>query len=212
MAIIKHRCHVGEKQNERYRGETIRISKIASLTPDPPDKSSKNFFRALGLGVKNLGSSMTPVPVTAQSLSLDGILWKTKAGCEAMDDLPDINDPLWLSPLSDAQLEDIARIEARHQEWRGKEAVEILVKVRHEVGNAFVALDLVVLHPVCDNCASQIIESSPVNIVRVWPELADGRLRLYDRGDHSLYFFEDEVSDAPGYAIQCHLVANQLLR
>lgn len=122
-----------------------------------------------------------------------------------MDDLPDINDPLWLSPLTDAQLEDIARIEARHQEWRRKEAVEVLVKLRQKVGNAFVALDLVVLDPVCDNCASQIIESSPVNIVRVWPELADGRLRLYDRGDHSLYFFEDEVSEAPGYAIQCHL-------
>ncbi|HEX7773672.1 MAG TPA: hypothetical protein VF435_14730 [Pyrinomonadaceae bacterium] len=94
---------------------------------------------------------MTQSQSLPQSQSLDGILWKTKAGYEAMDDMPDINDPLWLTPLTDAQLEDIARIEARHQEWRRKEAVEVLVKLRHEAGNAFVAIDLVVLDPVCDN-------------------------------------------------------------
>jgi 5-methylcytosine-specific restriction endonuclease McrA len=123
-------------------------------------------------------------------------------------DCPDINDPVFRH-LTVADLEEDARNERRLQEWRRKEAAEILVGLRKEVGSAFVALSLIVLEPVCYDCRYQLGGGSS-QIVRVWPQIADGRLRLYDRGDLNVYFFDDNKPETQGYAIICDLCQNSV--
>jgi|ERR1043166_108637 hypothetical protein len=125
-------------------------------------------------------------------------------------------------PLNDEQLEELAKIESRYHEARSRAAIKVLVDLRKEVGDAFVALDVVVLKPVCEQCLHRLTGDgdtgySKVNIVRVWPELADGRLRLYDRGSHQLFFFDNdgnpdgnEHEEREFHSIECYLCSDRM--
>ena len=120
-------------------------------------------------------------------------------------------------PLNDEQLEELAKIESRYHQARSKAALKVLVDLRKEIGDAFVALDVVVLKPICEQCMYRLTGDrgpgcSRSNIIRVWPELADGRLRLYDGASHRLFFFDDDEEEGQRefHPIECYLCRDRI--
>jgi HNH endonuclease len=114
------------------------------------------------------------------------------------------------APLTEEQLMEEARLLSRYHAWRSKEALSIFVGMRKELCDAFVSLDIVVLRPICLNCRYQLIGQEWPNaphpeIVRIWPELANGRLRLYEAAGQSVEFWPADEGEAEFHSIDCHL-------
>ncbi len=104
-------------------------------------------------------------------------------------------------PLTEEQLIEEAKLESRYHAWRSKEALSIFVELRKELCNAFVSLDIVVLKPICLNCRYQAIgqewpDAPHPEIVRIWPELTNGRLRLYEAAGQSVEFWPADDGEA----------------
>jgi 5-methylcytosine-specific restriction endonuclease McrA len=122
-------------------------------------------------------------------------------------------------PLTEDQLIEEAKIESRYHAWRSNEALSIFIELRKELCDAFISLDIVVLKPICLNCRYQLIgqewpDAPHPEIVRIWPELANGRLRLYEAGNQTVEFWPAEESaednDAEFYSIHCYLCTAQI--
>jgi hypothetical protein len=117
-----------------------------------------------------------------------------------------------LEPLSEEQIFEEARSLSRYHLWRSKEALRIFVKLRKELCDPFINLDIVILKPICLNCGYRLTgdewADAPVGqIVRLWPEVANGRLRLYYPATHSVEFWPVE-GETEFYAIDCSLCSD----
>jgi hypothetical protein len=141
-----------------------------------------------------------------------GLIESKLVGCRRSGDCNTMFD---FEPLTEDQLIEQAKIESRYHAWRSKEALSIFVELRKELCDAFVSLDIVVLKAICLNCRYQAIgqewpDAPHPDIVRIWPELGNGRLRLYEAAGQSVEFWPADDSDAEFHSITCSLCGAEI--
>jgi len=118
-------------------------------------------------------------------------------------------------PRCEEDIFEEARSLQPYYEWRCKEALKIFVEMREHICDAFITLDVVVLKAICLNCRYRLTGSEcpyvpNVDIVRLWPEEIDSRLRLYDAASHCVHFWPPDNPDSEFYSIDCYLCRDRI--
>ena len=106
-----------------------------------------------------------------------------------------------LQPRSEEDILAEARSRQPYYEWRCKEALRILLGMREHICDAFITLDVVILKPICLNCryrltGSEWADTPRVDMVRLWPEEVDGRVRFYDAASNCVHFWPPDNSES----------------
>lgn len=121
-------------------------------------------------------------------------------------------------PMTDEQIEKLARIEERVRITRRTGAWKHLAELRQEIGDPFGSLEVTVLRPMCSYCFGRLtgndwdrsyLKDHQRKIIVLYPTEVDGCGRLYDPRGKQVHIFDSE-SKPFSYRTPCLLCRDRV--
>ncbi len=127
-----------------------------------------------------------------------------------MADDPIANDPYSFLPLTEEDHRALGYV----YELLRRKAEEWYIKTRREIGHARLALDIVVLKPICDDCDHRLgrenrlgrilAQDREAELVILLPEeVMPERMRFYDRATHCVHLVPPTKPYAEPHIVKC---------
>lgn len=110
-----------------------------------------------------------------------------------------LQDFLFPAPMTDEELEELAKLQQRRAVCEQREALKHLAELRQHVGDPLGSLDVTVLRPLCGDCIGRLsghsldgnqLADRNREVIVLHPEEVDGCVRLYDPGGKQLHIYD----------------------